>query len=119
MFFASLAKFCFIGEIILRVIADGWTWTGPQPHRPGSVWTRAEASRFFAAGNASDVELASGVNVSCMCIAIPRLFGTLFCSTKVLIAVTGMLASSGIGKRTGAESSRDRNHPKLYLGTCL
>ncbi|CAE7026702.1 unnamed protein product [Symbiodinium natans] len=30
--------FCFIGEIILRVIADGWTW-------------------FFAAGNASDVVL--------------------------------------------------------------
>lgn len=36
--FEEFFNFCFIAEIILRVIADGWTW-------------------FFTAGNASDVVL--------------------------------------------------------------
>ena len=44
-----LTEFCFIAEIILRVIADGWTWTGPERCRPNPLCIYLLKSQVFYA----------------------------------------------------------------------
>ena len=109
-------KFCFIAEIILRVIADGWTWTGPErfacfaPCGPASVsrqvlhcrecQRRGPFLRFVFPHRFSITQ--SGIS----------------CSAQVLIAVTGVHAARG---KTSSDTQKScaRNHPELHSGACL